>query len=82
MSISDTLVSVHPNAGLPNEFGQYDDTPEYMAGILKSFAEDGLLNIVGGCCGTTPEHIKALAEAVKDIPPRTIPDINPHLRLD
>jgi len=70
-------VSVHPNAGLPNEFGEYDDTPEYMARVLKSFAEDGLLNIVGGCCGSTPSHIKAIAEAVNNIKPRVVPDIKP-----
>ena len=70
-------ISVHPNAGLPNEFGEYDDTPEYMASILKSFAVDGLVNIVGGCCGSTPEHIKAIADAVADIKPRTVPDITP-----
>ena len=67
------FVSVHPNAGLPNEFGQYDDTPEYMAGLLREFAESGFLNIVGGCCGTTPAHIRAIAEAVRDLPPRPIP---------
>ncbi|HAA92224.1 MAG TPA: methionine synthase, partial [Rhodospirillaceae bacterium] len=55
--VADTFVSVHPNAGLPNEFGGYDDTPEYMAGALAEFAESGLVNIVGGCCGTTPEHL-------------------------
>ena len=57
-------VSCHPNAGLPNEFGGYDDTPEYMAGLLREWAEHGLLNIVGGCCCTTPWHIKAIANAV------------------
>ncbi|MCG8475958.1 MAG: methionine synthase, partial [Cytophagales bacterium] len=74
-------ISCHPNAGLPNEFGQYDETPEYMAGILKSFAEEGILNIVGGCCGTTPEHIRAIEEAVKTIKPRKIPepDFDMHL---
>ncbi|MDH5489964.1 MAG: homocysteine S-methyltransferase family protein, partial [Rhodospirillaceae bacterium] len=76
-NVAGVNVSVHPNAGLPNEFGEYDDTPEYMAGVLKSFAEDGLLNIVGGCCGSTPQHIKAIADAVANIKPRTVPDIKP-----
>ena len=70
-------VSTHPNAGLPNEFGEYDESPEYMASVLEDFAKDGLLNIVGGCCGTSPEHIKAIAEVVKNYPPRKIKD-NPH----
>ncbi|MEN8007401.1 MAG: methionine synthase [Candidatus Krumholzibacteriota bacterium] len=69
---ADTLVSAHPNAGLPNELGGYDETPEQMAGILAEFAEAGLLNIVGGCCGTTPEYIKAIAAAVEGIPPRQV----------
>jgi len=72
-AISDANVSVYPNAGLPNEFGNYDDTPEYMGEVLRSFAEEGLLNIVGGCCGTSPAHIKAIADAVADIKPREIP---------
>jgi 5-methyltetrahydrofolate--homocysteine methyltransferase len=79
--IADTNVSVHPNAGLPNEFGGYDDTPEYMAGLLKGFADQGLLNIVGGCCGTTPEHIAAISAAVSGVSPRHIPEIRPELRL-
>ncbi|MBN2618281.1 MAG: methionine synthase, partial [Spirochaetales bacterium] len=70
-------VSTHPNAGLPNEFGEYDESPEFMAGIIKKFAQDGLLNIVGGCCGTTPEHIKAIADAVSTEKPRKIIN-NPH----
>ncbi len=65
-------VSVHPNAGLPNELGEYDDSPSHMADILKGFAEDGLINIVGGCCGTTPEHLKAIAEAVIPYKPRAL----------
>ena len=68
--VAPTFVSTHPNAGLPNEFGQYDESPEYMAGILGEFAESGLVNLVGGCCGTTPAHIKAIAEAVAGLPPR------------
>ncbi|MEG3620217.1 methionine synthase [Magnetovibrio sp. PR-2] len=73
-AIADTHVSVYPNAGLPNEFGAYDDTPEYMGEVLKSFAEEGLVNIVGGCCGTSPDHIKAIADAVAPVAPRTLPD--------
>ncbi len=72
--VSDTLVSAHPNAGLPNEFGGYDETPEDMAGMLHEFASSGLLNIVGGCCGTTPDHIGAIANAVSDVSPRSAPD--------
>lgn len=65
-----TLVSTHPNAGLPNAFGGYDETPEDMARVLKEFAADGLVNLVGGCCGTTPRHIEAIARAVAHIVPR------------
>ncbi len=65
-------VSAHPNAGLPNEFGGYDQSPEEMAGILKNFAQEGLLNIVGGCCGTTPDHIRAIREAVGEFKPRKV----------
>ncbi|MCK6372156.1 MAG: homocysteine S-methyltransferase family protein, partial [Gammaproteobacteria bacterium] len=79
--IADTRVSVHPNAGLPNEFGGYDDTPEYMARVLGAFAADGLLNMVGGCCGTTPEHIAAIRAAVAGVRPRTVPRVPPALRL-
>jgi len=74
-------VSAHPNAGLPNEFGEYDETPEETAAIVAEFARSGFLNILGGCCGTTPEHIRAIAEAVADIPPRKLPQIKPALRL-
>jgi 5-methyltetrahydrofolate--homocysteine methyltransferase len=63
-------VSAHPNAGLPNEFGQYDETPEQMAHQIKEFLQEGLVNIVGGCCGTTPEHIRLIAEAAKEVKPR------------
>ena len=80
-NIAGTHVSIHPNAGLPNEFGEYDETPEYMADILEEFARNGFLNIVGGCCGTTPEHIQRLHEQVCSRPPRTIPDIPPFCRL-
>ena len=73
--IADAFVSTHPNAGLPNAFGGYDETPEDMARDLREFAEAGLLNIVGGCCGTTPEHIAAIAEAVRGLPPRAVPQL-------
>jgi 5-methyltetrahydrofolate--homocysteine methyltransferase len=79
--IADTHVSAHPNAGLPNIFGEYDETPEQMATIIREFAESGFLNIVGGCCGTTPAHIHAIAEAVQDLPPRPIPTLEPRCRL-
>jgi len=79
--MADTFVSVHPNAGLPDEFGEYNDSPEFMAGLIREFAENGLLNIVGGCCGTTPDHISAIAGAVGDLPPRKIPEIPPFTRL-
>ena len=69
--IADVHVSAHPNAGLPNAFAEYDETPAEMAGTLREFAESGLLNFVGGCCGTTPDHIRAIAEAVAGIAPRT-----------
>ena len=77
----DTLVSAHPNAGLPNEFGGYDETPESMAVMIQEFARSGLVNIVGGCCGTKPEHIKAFGEAVKGIVPRKIPQKPKFMRL-
>jgi 5-methyltetrahydrofolate--homocysteine methyltransferase len=79
--LANTHVSAHPNAGLPNEFGEYDESPAQMAAQLKEWAESGFLNIVGGCCGTTPAHIAAIAEAVKSYPPRAIPDIEPACRL-
>ncbi len=78
---ADCLVSAHPNAGLPNAFGEYDESPEAMAAQIREWAESGLLNIVGGCCGTTPAHIEAIAKAVADCPPRPIPAIEPALRL-
>ncbi|PPT78205.1 5-methyltetrahydrofolate--homocysteine methyltransferase [Xanthomonas arboricola pv. populi] len=71
--IADAYVSAHPNAGLPNAFGEYDETPEEMAETLREFAQAGLLNLVGGCCGTSPDHIRAIAEAVADLPPRQLP---------
>uniref|UniRef100_Q3APY1 Methionine synthase n=1 Tax=Chlorobium chlorochromatii (strain CaD3) TaxID=340177 RepID=Q3APY1_CHLCH len=72
-NVAESYVSVYPNAGLPNEFGQYDDSPEYMATQIADFATSGFVNIVGGCCGTTPDHIKAIAEAVQTISPRKRP---------
>jgi 5-methyltetrahydrofolate--homocysteine methyltransferase len=79
--VANCPVSLYPNAGLPNELGEYDDTPEHMSGLLSEFAADGLLNLVGGCCGTTPEHIEAIARAVRDRQPRAIPETEPWCRL-
>ena len=70
--ISDAPISLHPNAGLPNEMGEYDETPSHMAKVIKEMAENGLLNIVGGCCGTTPDHIEAIKDAVEGIKPRKL----------
>ncbi|WP_291428649.1 methionine synthase [Deinococcus sp.] len=78
---TDALVSVHPNAGLPNAFGEYDETPEQTAAVLGEFARSGLVNIVGGCCGTTPEHIRAIAGAVQGVAPRVAPEQPAVLRL-
>jgi 5-methyltetrahydrofolate--homocysteine methyltransferase len=79
--IADTHVSAHPNAGLPNEFGGYDESPEAMAVEIAEWATSGFLNIVGGCCGTSPAHIQAIAHAVKNIAPRPIPNIPKACRL-
>jgi 5-methyltetrahydrofolate--homocysteine methyltransferase len=79
--VADTLICAYPNAGLPNEFGLYDESPEQMAGMLSEFATSGLVNIVGGCCGTTPEHMRAIALAVADKKARAIPAIERRLRL-
>ncbi|UMZ09640.1 methionine synthase [Pseudomonas sp. MPFS] len=78
---ADTHVSAHPNAGLPNAFGEYDETPAEMAAVVEEFAASGFLNIIGGCCGTTPPHIQAIAEAVAKHKPRAIPDIPKACRL-
>jgi 5-methyltetrahydrofolate--homocysteine methyltransferase len=78
---SDSFVSAHPNAGLPNAFGGYDESPEHMAKLLREFAEAGLINIIGGCCGTTPDHIQAFVEELSGMPPRKIPVIKPYTRL-
>ncbi|HUI13082.1 MAG TPA: methionine synthase [Xanthobacteraceae bacterium] len=79
--VADTLICAYPNAGLPNEFGGYDEGPDVMAELIDEFAAAGLVNIVGGCCGTTPEHIRAIARAVAGKAPRVIPEIAPRLRL-
>src|SRR5215207_2898590 len=79
--IADVPVSAYPDAGLPNEFGEYDETPEIMAAEVGDWAKNGWLNIVGGCCGTTPEHVKAIAEAVSDYPPREVPEVPRLTRL-
>ncbi|QGM94307.1 methionine synthase [Methylocystis rosea] len=79
--IADTRVCAFPNAGLPNEFGLYDESPEYMAELVGEFATAGLVNVLGGCCGTTPDHIAAIAGTVKGVAPRAIPTIEPMLRL-
>lgn len=80
---ADTLLCVYPNAGLPNPMSEtgFDETPEVTARLLKEFAQSGFVNIAGGCCGTTPEHIAAIAEAVKGLAPRRLPDITPAMRL-
>ncbi|HJY08094.1 MAG TPA: homocysteine S-methyltransferase family protein, partial [Bryobacteraceae bacterium] len=81
--VAGVRVSAHPNAGLPNPLAEtgYDESPEYTASLIKDFAQSGFVNIVGGCCGTTPAHIKAIADAVSGIAPRVIPDIPKKLRL-
>jgi 5-methyltetrahydrofolate--homocysteine methyltransferase len=78
---ADTLVCAYPNAGLPNAFGQYDESPETMAAEIGKFARDGLVNIVGGCCGSTPDHIRAIAETVGGLKPRAVPTVAPMMRL-
>ena len=79
--IADCYVSAHPNAGLPNAFGGYDETPEHMARLIGEWAESGFLNIVGGCCGTTPDHIRALSEVIAGRAPREVPVVEPQCRL-
>ena len=73
--VADTFVGCYPNAGLPNAFGGYDQSPAEMAKLLREFATEGWMNLVGGCCGTTPDHIRAIADAVRGLPPRVIPEI-------
>jgi 5-methyltetrahydrofolate--homocysteine methyltransferase len=72
--VADCRISAHPNAGLPNAFGEYDETPEQMAATIGEFARSGLVNFVGGCCGTTPAHIRAIADAVRDVAPHALPN--------
>ncbi|HJT99478.1 MAG TPA: homocysteine S-methyltransferase family protein [Rhodanobacteraceae bacterium] len=72
-NVAECFVSTHPNAGLPNAFGEYDETPAHMAAIVGEFARAGLVNLVGGCCGTTPAHIQAIADAVRNVAPRALP---------
>ncbi len=79
--VADTFVCAYPNAGLPNEFGQYDESPEFMAAQIEEFAAEGLLNVVGGCCGTSPAHIRAIAAAVAKYPPRVPAEQAPLMRL-
>ncbi|MGO4175277.1 methionine synthase [Bosea sp. TAF32] len=79
--VADTLICAYPNAGLPNEFGLYDERPEATAKMLAEFADAGFVNVVGGCCGTTPGHIEAIAQAVAGKQPRQIPETKPYLRL-
>src|SRR3546814_2866786 len=79
--VADTLISTYPNAGLPNEFGEYDETPEQMCGQIEEWAKAGLLNIVGGCCGTTPPHIAHIAKHVAGLPPRSVPQKSVAMRL-
>ncbi|GBL44806.1 5-methyltetrahydrofolate--homocysteine methyltransferase [Sulfuriferula multivorans] len=78
---ADCFVSAHPNAGLPNAFGEYDESPAAMTAQIRQWAQAGMLNIIGGCCGTTPAHIQAIREAVEIYPPRVIPDIEKKLRI-
>lgn len=80
-AVADTFISAYPNAGLPNEFGQYDQSPEAMARQVREFAKEGLVNVVGGCCGSTPEHIRAIAEAVSEFKPRQVPEHRPFMSL-
>ncbi len=79
--VADVYISSYPNAGLPNEFGEYDEQPHQTAGHLCQWAKDGLVNIVGGCCGTTPDHIKAIADSVAGVKPRVLPARERRLRL-
>lgn len=79
--IAECRVSVYPNAGLPNEFGEYDQTADEMATLVKEWADSGLVNLLGGCCGTTPPHIKAVADAIANDAPRKVPKLAPRMRL-
>ena len=79
--LADCFVSTHPNNGLPNEFGEYDDSPDEFAAVLEEFAGSGLVNLVGGCCGTTPAHIEALVRATEGAAPRALATPEPAMRL-
>ncbi len=79
--LADTLLMAYPNAGLPNELGEYDELPETTAGLVKQWAENGQANILGGCCGSTPDHIAAIAKAVEGLPPRSVPSPETAMRL-
>ena len=79
--LADTLLMAYPNAGLPNELGEYDELPETTASLVKEWADNGQVNILGGCCGSTPEHIAAVAKAVESLAPRSVPDVEPEMRL-
>ncbi len=80
-SVAETFTCAYPNAGLPNAFGQYDESPDFMAAQVEEFAREGLVNVVGGCCGSTPEHIAAIADAVSRHAPRGLPKRSPQMRL-
>ncbi|WP_137388424.1 methionine synthase [Rhodoligotrophos defluvii] len=80
-AVADALVCTYPNAGLPNAFGGYDESPDDMAAQIRGFAEEGLVNVVGGCCGSTPEHIRAIADAVAGLAPRAVPEVPRLMRL-
>lgn len=80
-SIAECYISLYPNAGMPNAFGEYDETAQQMAAILEEYAKEGWFNLVGGCCGSTPEHIKVLSKIIGNYEPRKIPDVEPYLRL-
>jgi 5-methyltetrahydrofolate--homocysteine methyltransferase len=71
--IADTLIMVYPNAGLPNELGEYDEMPDTTAGLVREWADHGQVNVLGGCCGSTPDHIAAMAQAVHGLAPRVLP---------
>lgn len=79
--LADTLIMVYPNAGLPNELGQYDELPAETAALVKEWADQGSVNVLGGCCGSTPAHIKAIADAVASLPPRVVPQVPVMTRL-
>ncbi|HWA66674.1 MAG TPA: methionine synthase, partial [Mycobacteriales bacterium] len=79
--IADTFVSCYPNAGLPNAFGEYDEAPDQTAAIVREFAESGMINLLGGCCGTTPDHVAAIARAIDGVAPRVVPAVEPACRL-